>query len=79
MMPGPPKNQQRMKPPSPFEPYLELRPEAFTAPLSEMTTVLSPTNFAPRQAWGNPGIDLPELGGSSFTDTNPWPHGGINE
>lgn len=68
-----------MNAPNTFEPYLETRPEAFTVAMGDMTTAAPPADSTPRRSCGNLRIELPELGGSSFTDTNPWARGGLNE
>lgn len=68
-----------MKPKSNFEPYLELRPEAFTVPASDMVSAAPTHSAAATLAAGSHPIEMPAFGGLTFTDTNPWARSGLNE
>ncbi|MGC3959839.1 MAG: hypothetical protein QM813_18510 [Verrucomicrobiota bacterium] len=68
-----------MKTKSAFEPHLDLRPEAFTAVLADNGATTATRHAAPHSGGEKFLIEIPEVGGSTFTDTNPWARGGLNE
>jgi hypothetical protein len=68
-----------MKITSTSESNLDPHAQGVFADISNLMASVPKQHSEKNRTSGDPAIDLPSFGGTSFVDLNPWSRGGINE